>query len=402
MTTFQPKSLTGKVGELLIQWGFSEKFTTFIVDFLGLFIVLFVSILVYYIVRYVINRVLKRMVLRSKSKWDDHLYEQKVFTRLALIIPALIVNMFLPATISGYPTVIHFIEVFLSLYSAFIMIIVANSFLNAVYHIYGDMQLADSKPIKGYVQIGKIIVFIIGAIVVISMLIGQSPLTILAGLGAMSAVLLLIFKDSILGFVAGVLISTNDLLRIGDWMTMQKYNVDGVVIDISLVIVKVRNFDNSVSMIPTYSFISESYQNWRSMMEAGGRRSRRSVLIDLFSVRQVDDALLQSTAKYPFPDHILVPGSDKQTNLGLFRWYLNNYLVSHPSVNQQMIILVRLLPPVENGIPLEYTAFSLIEGLKDYEDFQAKIMETILVSLPEFGLKVYQRPSSGVQEPKNI
>jgi miniconductance mechanosensitive channel len=332
------------------------------------------------------------MVLRSKSRWDDHLYEQKVFTRLALIIPALIIDVFLSTTIAGYPKVINFIEVVLSLYSAVIMIIVANSFLNAVYHIYGDFHLADSKPIKGYVQIGKIIVFVVGSIVIISMMIGQSPLTILAGLGAMSAVLLLIFKDSILGFVAGVMISNNDLLRIGDWMTMQKHNVDGVVIDISLVIVKVRNFDNSISMIPTYSFISESFQNWRSMLEAGGRRLRRSILIDLQSVREVDDSLIEKTRNFSIPNHILASNTGNQTNLGLFRWYLIDYLTKHPAVNQQMSVLVRLLPSLENGIPLEFTVFSIIESLNEYENFQSGLMEHILTTLHQFDLKVYQRP----------
>jgi len=392
MTTIETKSLTESLRELLIQWGFSDNITNYIVDFLGLFIVVLVSILVYYIIKYIINRVLKKMVLRSKSNWDDHLYEQKVFTRLALIVPVLIIEVLLPATISDYPKVIHFLDVLLSIYSAVIMVVVANSFLNAVYHIYGDLQLADSKPIKGYVQVGKIIVFVVGAIVLISMLIGQSPLTILAGLGAISAVILLIFKDSILGLVAGVQISSNDLLRIGDWMTMQKYNVDGVVIDISLVIVKVRNFDNSVSMIPTYSFISESFQNWRSMIEAGGRRLRRSVLIDLMSVKEVDNSLLGKTIKYSIPDNMLLPGSQKQTNLGLFRWYLLDYLTRHPGVNQQMSILVRLLPPVENGIPLEFTVFSVIESLNEYEGFQSGLMEHILATLPHFDLKVYQRP----------
>jgi miniconductance mechanosensitive channel len=399
----QTQGLSANLRESLLQWGFSERNSNYIVDFLGLFIVLFVSVLVYYILKFAINRFLKRMVLRTVSKWDDHLYEQKVFTRLALIVPALIIEVFLPATISGYPGVIHFLEVLLSLYSAIVMIIVANSFLNAVYHIYGDLQLADSKPIKGYVQIGKIIVFVIGAIVLISMLIGQSPLTLLAGLGAMSAVLLLIFRDSILGFVAGVQISTNNMLHIGDWMTMPKFNVDGVVIDISLVIVKVRNFDNSVSMIPTYSLITDSYQNWRNMLEAGGRRLRRSVNIDLSSVKNIDNAFVEKINKYSIPDQILLSENMKVTNLGVFRWYLHDLLTKHHHVNQQMIILVRLLVPVENGIPLEYTVYSVIEDLADYENFQSSIMEQVLATLPDFDLKVYQRPASQQTElGKNI
>jgi miniconductance mechanosensitive channel len=403
MKTIHTQGFGENFRELLLQWGFSDRISIYIVDFLGLFIVLVISVMVYYILKFIINRFLKRMVLRSKSKWDDHLYEQKVFTRLALIVPALIIEVFLPATISDYPKVIRFLEVVLSLYSAGVMIIVANSFLNAVYHIYGDLQLADSKPIKGYLQIGKIIVYVVGTIIIISMLIGQSPLTFLAGLGAVSAVLLLIFKDSILGFVAGVQISSNDMLRIGDWMTMQRYNVDGVVIDISLVIVKVRNFDNSVSMIPTYSFISESFQNWRSVIEAGGRRLQRSVLIDLLSVREIDDGLIEKTKIYSIPDHILSSNTSKQTNLGLFRWYLLEFLTKHSDVNQQMTILVRLLPPVENGIPIEFTVYSIIEPYSEFENFQSGLMEHLLATMPHFDLKVYQRPANQVPDTfKNV
>jgi miniconductance mechanosensitive channel len=400
MDTF---GLVENLRALMLRWGFSDRITNYTVDFTGLFIVFIVSVLVYYTIKIIINRFLKRVVLRSKSKWDDHLYEQKVFTRLALIFPALILEVCLPATISGYPRVTHYIEVVLALYSAAVMILVANSFLNAVYHIYGDLELADSKPIKGYVQIGKIIIFLVGAIVVVSIMIGQSPLRLLAGLGAMSAILLLIFKDSILGFVAGVQISSNKMLHVGDWMTMPRFNVDGVVIDISLVIVKVRNFDNSVSMIPTYSLITDSFQNWRSMMDTGGRRLRRSILIDLFSVKEIDDLFVEKTKKYSIPGYLLSHENKKETNLGIFRWYLYDLLSKHKDVNGQMTILVRLLPPVENGIPLEYTVYSTIEELAEFENFQSGIIEQVIASLPYFDLKVYQRPAGQVTEiPKNV
>jgi miniconductance mechanosensitive channel len=394
MKGIETYGLMEKFREILLRWGFSEKLSNYIVDFSGLFIVLLVSIIVYQIVKYLINRVLKRIVMRSASKWDDHLYEQKVFSRLALIIPALILEVSLKPAISGYPATIHLIEILLGLYSAGVIILVANSFLNAVFHIYGDLEVSDSKPIKGYVQIGKIIVFLIGAIVIVSILIGQSPLNLLAGLGAMSAILLLIFKDSILGFVAGVQLSSNKMLHIGDWMTMPKFNVDGVVIDISLVIVKVRNFDNSVSMIPTYSLITDSYQNWRSMMEAGGRRLRRSLLIDITTVKVPGDDQLEKLHPFEIPEYVFTDGNNRQTNLGLFRWYLLNVLKNHPGVNQQMLVMVRLLPPVENGLPLEYTAYSGIEDLSEYEDFQSKIMEHIVATLPQFDLRIYQRPAA--------
>ncbi|MCX6245461.1 MAG: mechanosensitive ion channel [Bacteroidetes bacterium] len=392
MTEFHVYTFKDRFRELLVQWGFSGKVSAFISDFFGLFIVLVASVIVYYILKLIIRRVLKRLVLRSASKWDDYLYENKVFTRLCLIVPALIIELFLQPTISGYPRTIHFIEVVLEVYSAGILILVANSFLNAVYHIYGDLEVANSKPIKGYIQIGKIIVFVIGAIIISSMLIGQSPLNLLAGLGAMSAVLLLIFKDPILGFVAGVQLSTNNMLQIGDWMSMPSRNVDGTVIDISLVIVKVRNFDNSISTIPTYSLITESFQNWRDMIPSGGRRIKRSILLDLTSVRFCNKDLLNRLKKYNLPEQVPGKSPEEQTNLGLFRLFILDMLRKHPDVNQQMNFMVRQLQPVENGVPLEIYAYSTAADWAMFENFQSGLIEYIVSMLPEFDLKLFQRP----------
>ncbi len=384
-------SISEKIKSFLLEQGFSNRISDYVVDFLDLFIVFVASLLVYHIIKFIINRFLKRLILHSKSRWDDYLYENKVFTRLALIVPALILNVALPATISQYPGVIHFLQVVLELYSACVMILVANSFLNAVYHIYGDFEVASSKPIKGYIQIAKIIVIVVGAIVIISMLIGQSPLSLLAGLGAISAVLLLVFKDSILGFVAGVQISSNNMMMIGDWITMPKHNVDGVVIDISLVIVKVRNFDNSIVTIPTYTFVSESVLNWRGMMESGGRRMKRSVLIDLTSIRAIDDAFMEKIRKFNIPGYASQGEPGTITNLTLFRGYLTNHLKNNPAVNQQNLIMVRLLQSTENGLPLEVMAFSPLPDLIDFENFQSVLFEHIFAVLPEFDLKIIQR-----------
>jgi miniconductance mechanosensitive channel len=334
------------------------------------------------------------VIVRSKSKWDDYLYENKVFTRLCLIVPALIIDLFLTSIISDYPKAIHFIEVVLEVYSATIMILVANSFLNSVYHIYGDLEVANTKPIKGYLQIIKIIVFVIGAIIISSMLIGQSPLTLLAGLGALSAVLLLIFKDPILGFVAGIQLSTNNMLQIGDWISMPAHNVDGTVIDISLVIVKVRNWDNSVSTIPTYTLISESFQNWRDLMPEGGRRMKRFLQIDMTSISPCNQALLKKLEKYDLPEIVSGKTFTEQTNLGYFRYYLMNLLRMHPDVNQQMTILVRQLQPTHYGLPIELVAYSLIPDLAMFENFQSALFEHIFSVLPDFELKPYQIENS--------
>jgi miniconductance mechanosensitive channel len=377
----------------LTEWGFSDTFAGYLADFSSLIIILLSSIVVYYIAKFIINQFLKRLVERSVSKWDDHLYGQKVFTRLALLLPALVLQVSLASSISKYPDAIKFIELGLHLYMTFIILLVVVSFLNAVYHIYGDFDISDSKPIKGYVQIGKIITYVVGGIAMVSVLIGQSPFTLLAGLGAMSAVIMLIFKDSILGFVAGVQLSSNKMLQIGDWITMPKYNTDGTVIDVSLVTVKVRNFDNSVSCIPTYTLISDSFQNWRSMGEAGGRRMKRSILIDVGTIRFMDRDMQDNLkAKRILADEPL-PADEYVTNLGLFRIYILNYLRNIPNLNQDASLMVRTLQPTENGLPLELYAFYIPPNWAEFEDFQARLFEHILSVLPEFGLKAFQRPS---------
>jgi len=390
MKEFHAYTFTERFRELLLQWGFSGKIANYIVDFSGLFVVLVISVILYYILKFILRRFLRRLIIRSKSKWDDYLYENKVFTRLCLIVPALVIHIFLTSVISDYPRAIHFIEVVLGIYSAAILILVINSFLNSVYHIYGDFEVANSKPIKGYVQVGKIIVFIVGAIIITSMLIGQSPITLLAGLGAISAVLLLIFKDPILGFVAGVQLSTSNMLQIGDWMSMPAHHVDGIVIDISLVIVKIRNWDNSISTIPTYSLISESFQNWRELSTAG-RRMKRSLLLDITSVRFTDPDLIARLEKFKLSGTAI--RAENQTNLGLFRFYMADYLRRHPDVNQQMMILVRQLQPTENGLPLEIIVYSILSDLTLFEQFQSELFEYILSILHDFDLRLYQRPS---------
>jgi miniconductance mechanosensitive channel len=232
-----------------------------------------------------------------------------------------------------------------------------------------------------------------GGISIISILIGQSPLTLLAGLGAMSAVLMLIFKDSILGFVAGVQLSGNKMLQLGDWITMPKNNTDGTVIDISLVTVKVRNFDNSVSCIPTYTLISDSFQNWRSMGEAGGRRMKRSVLIDVGTIRFANDQLLKNLKAKNIQVSDSTAYNLNATNLELFRQHILGYLRTIDNLNQDASLMVRTLQPTENGLPIELYAYYIPPNWSDFEDFQSRLFEHIFAILPEFGLKSFQRPS---------
>lgn len=378
---------------LLLKWGFGETFSASIVDFSVLFIILVISVILYYLTRFFINRVLKRLVERSENKWDDHLYGQKVFTRLALMIPALILQASLGPSISKYPEAITVISLLLKLYETAIFLLVGNSFLNALYHIYGDYEFANAKPIKGYIQVGKIILFVVTGIIAVSVLMGQSPLNLLAGLGAMSAVLMLIFKDSLLGFVAGVQISNNKMMHIGDWITMPKYNTDGTVLDISLVTVKVRNFDNSVSFVPTYAFITDSFQNWRSMGDAGGRRLKRSLNIDVLTIGFASGSLVTRLKEIGLyrGDHTL--SDDKPTNLGLFRAYLNDYLRSMPLINKETTLMVRHLPAGDTGLPLEIYAFYNPPDWGKAEETTSALFEHLYAVLTEFGLAAFQRPS---------
>lgn len=392
MTAVDVLNYSDRFRDTLMNWGMGERWATWCVDFSSLFIVLAVSVIIYYILKFIIQRILKRLIARSRSKWDDYLYEHKVFSRLAMLVPALILEMFLSTLISDYPVAISYIHFGLKVYIILIVLLAVNSFLNAAYHIFNDIGESSSKPIKGYIQIAKIIAIVIAGIIIISTLLGQSPITILAGLGALSAVLLLIFKDSILGFVAGVQISGNNMLKIGDWITMPAYSVDGIVTDISLVIVKIRNFDNSIATVPTYSFITGSFQNWRDLFENGGRRLKRHFLVDADSIRFADADFLRKLSGIDLPEDIL--GEDEQlTNLGLFRRFLVHHLKKHTGINKEMNIVVRQLQPTETGIPVEIQAFSLHREFREFEMFQSELFEFIFAIMHQFELRVYQRPS---------
>lgn len=393
MEEINAQSINTGMKSTLMEWGLNEHFARYVADFSSLFIILASSIVVYYVAKIIINQILKKVVQRSASKWDDHLYEQRVFTRMAMLLPALVLQVSLEATITEYPEAIRIIGLGLRLYMIMIILLVIISFLNAVYKIYGEFEMAESKPIKGYIQIAKIVIYILAGLSIISVLIGQSPLTLIAGLGAMSAVLMLIFKDSILGFVAGVQLTNNKMLQLGDWITMPQNNTDGTVIDISLVTVKVRNFDNSVSCVPTYTLVSDSFQNWRSMGEAGGRRMKRSVLIDVGTIRFADEALFAKLKSNRIHVEAEAGEDINATNLELFRRHIHGYLKTVPNLNQDASLMVRTLQPTENGLPVELYAYYIPPNWSEFEDFQARLFEHIFAILPLFDLKAFQRPS---------
>lgn len=397
----------------LISQGFADNFSQSVTDLTDFIIVIAISVLVYYITKFIIIHVVKKIATRTKSTWDDNLVEHKVFNRMAFLLPGIIIYSSAPATLKEFGHLPEFIQTLSKTYLIFITLFVINSFFNAVLDISKSYEATKAKPVKGYMQVAKIVVYLIGAILIISVFMHQSPAFLLGGLGAFSAVLLLVFKDAILGFVGSIQISANDMVRQGDWITMQKYNVDGTVIDISLTTVKVRNWDKSITTIPTYSLISDSFQNWRGMEEAGVRRIKRSLLINMNSVTLCSEEMIAKFRKIKLireyveekekelkayneatnaDEHIKVNGR-RQTNLGVFRAYVKAYLDNIPLLDNDNIRLVRQLQPNENGIPMEIYAFCKTNDTLTYENLQSDIFDHLLAIVPEFELQVFQNPS---------
>jgi len=384
--------------------------TAGISDFL---IVLVLGIIIYYITKYIIIRVIKRIALKTASNWDDALLEHKVFQRMVLLIPGIFIYQSIPVTVDGFPGFIAAALKLTHLYIIIVFLLIINAFLNAVYAMYQKSELARFHPLKGYMQIGKIIVSIVVFLLILSLLFNQSPLYLLTGLGAFSAVLLLIFKDPILGLVGGIQLSANDMVRQGDWISMPNSGAEGTVLEISLTTVKVQNFDNTISTLPTYSLVSESFQNFRGMEDSGVRRLKRSISIDMSSVkfctREMLDRFRKITILRDYIDRteaelekynrendidnsVFVNGR-RQTNIGVFRAYLEEYLAHHPRVDKKSDLLVRQLQPNSAGIPIEVYAFTLETGFIRYEKVQSDIFDHLLAIVPQFELRVFQSPT---------
>ncbi len=355
----------------------------------------------------------RKLTLKTKSNWDDILIERRVFTRLSYLVPAYLLYYTLPKALDVYPDAGNFAMVAIHVYSIIIVMLVALAFLNSVLHIYTQYSIAKAKPIKGYIQVAKILIYILVSLTLISILIGQSPVILIGGLGAFSAILLLVFKDTILGLVAGVQLTANDMLRPGDWISMPKYEADGTVTDITLTTIKVQNWDKTISTIPAYSLFTDSFKNWRGMEESGGRRIMRSINIDVNSIRFCTEAMLE---KYKQFQHIVdyvnskeveiqnyntekkvntkvMVNGRRQTNIGVFRAYLKAYLENHPDISQEMTFLIRHLQPGEHGLPIQIYVFSKVQAWVQYEAIQSDIFDHILAVIPEFDLSVFQIPS---------
>ena len=346
----------------------------------------------------------------NKLKWNEAFLKRKVYDRMSHIVPVIIIYAFAPL-FPQYLTII--LQNIATIYFIVVVVSVISCLLNVVDDIYNTFEYSKYRPIKGFLQVIKIIVYVIAGLQIIAALMGKDPLLLLSGVGAFSAVLMLVFQDSILGLVASIQLSANDMMRIGDWVEMPSYNVDGEVLEISLNIVKIENFDRTVNTVPTYAFMTNSFKNWRGMTEAGGRRIKRSIYIDISSIKFCTKEMLEAFKKIDYltdyietkqeeirtyneahnVDYDDVANGRHLTNIGVFRIYIHQYLKYHPKIHKGMTQIVRQLSPVEFGLPIEIYAFTREIVWDQYEGIQSDIFDHILAIIPKFGLRIYQRPS---------
>ena len=358
------------------------------------FVVLALAIIIY-LVNLLCNRALIPLVRKlrqgTRSKWDDILLNDVVLKDITRLFPPIIITFLLPLAFSDGNLVLEFLLKVNSIYMIVVVSKLLCSFLNSLYNLSNNHDKLKSHPLKGIYQMLKIVVICVALIIIVSILINRNPEYILTALGASAAVLMLVFKDMIMGLVAGVQLSANDMLRPGDWISMPKYGADGDVIEVTLTTVKVQNWDKTITTIPPYALISDSFQNWRGMRDCGGRRVKRSVYLDMRSITFCTKEQHHDFAKRGWLDG--VEREDKfVVNLHVFRNYLENYLRHHPRVSKRLTIMVRQLQPTAQGLPLELYFFSDGTEWVPYEHLQAEIFEHVFAMLPTFGLRVFQSP----------
>jgi miniconductance mechanosensitive channel len=356
-------------------------------------LILLISYIMTKLFRHLVIPAVHKITSRTKATWDDYLFNEKMMTSFCRMIPPIMFYLLLPFVFNNVPQVLDILLKGCLIYLVITTLMLVNSFLNSLYEISNEHETLRNRPLKGIYQMINLVAIGIGIILIISILIDQNAATILAGLGASAAVLMLIFKDSILGLVAGVQLSANDMLRPGDWITMPKYGADGDVLEVSLTTVKVRNFDKTITTIPPYALVSDSFQNWRGMRETGGRRIKRSIFIDMTTVHFCSEREKEMFASRGWIDEAQAKPETQVVNLYVFRNYLQNYLKEHPRTHKELMIMVRQMQPTSEGLPLEIYCFSNTTVWLEYEQIQGEIFDHILAVIPEFGLRIFQRPS---------
>ncbi|HBG57690.1 mechanosensitive ion channel family protein [Proteiniphilum sp. UBA1028] len=402
--------------QFLKNLGISDNWVKYINLIFLIFVVVVLVFVVQYLTRVILQAILNRSAKLSRAEILKNLSVRKFPHFLAMIVPFSLVKGAIPIIFDQFPKTMVFVDKLADIYLIFYVIWLIMSVINASADTFRMKPNLMDKPIDSYVQVVKIILNIIGFVVLFSILTGQNPTVIITGLGAASAILMLIFKDTILGFVASLQVSANDMVRIGDWITMPKYGADGDVIQITLSTVKIRNFDKTITTIPPYTLVSDSFQNWRGMQDAGGRRLKRAVFVKQSTIRFIRDEELEKLGKIQYiseyirtrskeiddynkeskADKSLAINGRNLTNMGVYRHYIKNYLSNHPHVHKEMLMLVRQLQPTSKGLPLELYFFTNTTNWLQYEDISSDVFDHITAAARYFDLELYEDISNPV------
>ena len=388
---------------------FIEKFNIFFQNqYLLLVLIIFLGILSYTFSRYLLLNWIFKIFRKTSNSFDDILIKTGFFDRLSYAIPIVIVYVFMDYS-SDYPPILY-----RTVLSLIILAVISsvNAFINSVNEFYSNSNLSKRLSIKSYLQVVKLIINILGIIIFIASLIGKSPVYLLSGIGALTAVLMLIFKDTILSFISSVQITSNDLFKVGDWVEAPQFNADGDVIDIALHTIKIQNWDKTITVIPTHKLIDSSFKNWRGMSDSGGRRIKRAIHIDMNSIKFCDEAMISRFSKIDIiSEYIDYKRKDIEkynqskncnnsllngralTNIGTYRKYISSYLENNSNINKGMTFLVRQLSPNSNGLPLEIYVFSNDTDWIKYEQIQSDIFDHLVASVKQFDLVLFQNPT---------
>ena len=401
------------ITDWLIDRGLQENVAHIITLGAGVLLVAVLALLANFGAKRIILRVVTYLVVRTATRWDDTFVERNVFGRLSHLAPAIVIYLGLPLVLGEYSTATLAVVKLTQIYMIVVGLLALHGLLSATNDIYQTYETSKQIPLTSFIQVLKVVVWCIGGIVVVSIILDKTPLYLLSGLGAITAVLLIVFKDPILGFVGGIQLSANKMLAIGDWIEMPSHKADGDVVEVALTTVKVRNWDKTITTIPTYDLISRPFKNWKGMKETGGRRISRCLYVDQNSIHFLDDAALARVSKIQLLQEYLQRKQDelaqhneqhsvddsslangrRLTNVGTFRAYIEAYLHAHPQIREDLTFLVRQQPPGAQGLPIQIYVFTDTTVWTEYEGIQADIFDHILAVLPEFGLRVFQDPT---------
>lgn len=374
--------------------GLSDGVLSWVYPLTAMFAIGLISYMCTALFRYIVMPAVQKLTERTKATWDDYLFNRRVMKAFRRIIPPVIWYALLPFAFGSGSNVLPVLLKACNIYIVIVSLFFISEFLHSLYEISSEHQKLRNRPLKGVYQMFNLLAVVVGFILVVSIIVDKSAGAVLAGLGASAAIVMLIFKDSILGLVAGVQLTANDMLRPGDWITMNKYGANGYVKEVSLTTVKVQNFDKTITTIPPYLLVSDSFQNWRGMREAGGRRLKLSVNVDANTVHFCSP---EELCRYEHKGYIAKGRYDAAVkpvaNTQVYRDFMMDFMSRHPDVNKDLMIMARMLQPTPEGLPLELYCFSIYPDWKPFELFQSEVLDYAIVMASEFGLRIFQRPA---------